>query len=61
MPNTMGKESPHKHTNNNGSRLVKMALSENIIICGSKVPHKNIHKGTWRTPNGKVVNQIDQF
>ena len=37
----------------NGVRFVFFCAANNLF------PHKNIHKYTWTTPNGRVRNQID--
>ena len=46
---------------NQCERLVKMRIMNNLIIGGKIFEHKNIHKATWVSPNGKVKNQIDHI
>ena len=45
--------------NDNGERLVEFCLSNRCIIGGNIFPHRDIHKLSWRSPDGNTVNQID--
>ena len=45
--------------NDNGERLVEFCLNNSCIIGGTIFPHKNIHKLTWKSPDGRTINQID--
>ena len=45
--------------NGNGERLVEFCLSNRCIIGGTIFPHREIHKLSWRSPDGNTVNQID--
>ena len=45
--------------NNNGERPVNLCLNNNCVIGWIIFQHKDIHKLTWTSPDGKTVNQID--
>ena len=57
----IGKHSMHLHTNNNGQRLVDFTAAKNMVVSLTCFPHKEIHKKTWRYPDGKTNNQIDHI
>lgn len=46
-------------SNYNGGRLIALATENGFKIKSTMFKHKNIHNGTWRSPNGLYVNQID--
>jgi endonuclease/exonuclease/phosphatase family metal-dependent hydrolase len=58
---TIGNESLHKISNDNGVTLVNFATSKNLTVKSTMFPHCNIHKYTWTTPDGKTHNQIDHI
>lgn len=47
--------------NNNGERPADFCMSNSLVIGGTIFPHKNIHKLTWKSPDGRTTNQIDHF
>jgi hypothetical protein len=57
-PRTMGKHGCGNQ-NDNGERLVSFCSNNNYVIGGTIFPHKDIHKLTWTSPDGRTVNQID--
>jgi hypothetical protein len=44
---TIGNESLHEISNNNGVRVVNFTTSENLTVKSTMFPHHNIHKYTW--------------
>jgi hypothetical protein len=57
----IGRHSMHLNTNNNGQRLVDFAAAKNMVESSTCFPHKEIHKQTCRSPDGKTNNPIDHI
>jgi len=51
----------HSLSNDNGIRLLNFACSKNMVVTSTLFNHKDIHKMTWRSPDGKTFSQIDHF
>ena len=58
---TIGNESLHQDSNDNGVRIVNFATSKNLVVKSAMFPHRDIHKHTWTSPDGKTHNQIDHI
>jgi hypothetical protein len=57
----IGTRSMHLTANNNGQRLVDFAAATNMVVSSTCLPHKEIHKQTWRSPDRKTNNQTDHI
>jgi hypothetical protein len=55
---TIGNESSHEISNDNGVRVVNFAISKNLIVKSTMFPHRIIHKYTWTSPDGKTTRSI---
>jgi len=55
---TIGQESLHQDSNDNEVRLVNFATSKHLVVKSTMYPHRNIHKYTWTSPDGKTHNLI---
>ncbi|VVC34371.1 Endonuclease/exonuclease/phosphatase,Reverse transcriptase domain [Cinara cedri] len=55
---TIGKESLHAINNRNRLQLISFTVSNNIVVRSTTFPHKNIHRATWKSPDGNMLNQI---
>jgi len=51
---TIGQKSLHQDSNDNGVRIVNFATSKNLVVKSTMFPHRNIHKYTWTSPDGKT-------
>ena len=58
---TIGNESLDQESNDNGVRIVNFATSKNLVVKNTMFPHRDIHKHTWTSPDGKTHNQIDHI
>jgi hypothetical protein len=58
---TISNESLHEISNDNGARVVNFTTSKNQIVSSTMFLHRNIHKCTWTSPDGKTHNQIDHI
>jgi endonuclease/exonuclease/phosphatase family metal-dependent hydrolase len=58
---TIGNESLHEIINDNVVRVVNFATSKNLTVKSTMLLHRNIHKFTWTSPEGKMHNQIDHI
>lgn len=57
----IGKFSKHEKTTENGKLLIDFSKEKELIIKSTDFQRKDIHKGTWRSPDGAHVNQIDHI
>ena len=57
----IGNESLHKESNDNGVRIVEFATLKNLVVKTTMFPHRNFHKYTWTSPDGKTHNQTDHI
>ncbi len=55
----VGKHCIKGERNDNGNRMVAFCMANNLPIMTSMFPHKEAHKYTWTSPNGRYKNQID--
>jgi hypothetical protein len=51
---TIENESLHANSNDNGVRVVNFATSKNLTVNSTMFPHRNIHKVTWTSPDGRI-------
>jgi hypothetical protein len=51
---TIGNESLHAISNDNGVRVVNFATSKNLVGKNTVFPHGIIHKYTWTSPEGNT-------
>jgi hypothetical protein len=58
---TIGNESLHDISNDNGVRVVNFATSNNLTVTSTMLPHRNIHKYTWISTDGNTHNQTDHI
>ena len=58
---TIGNESIHQDSNDSGVRIVNFATSKNLVVKSTMFPHRNLHKYTWTSPDGRIHNQIDHI
>ena len=58
---TNGNESLHQDNSDNGVRTVHFAASKILVVKNTIFPHRNIHKYTWNSPDGKTHNEIDHL
>jgi hypothetical protein len=54
---TIGNESLHADSNDNGVTAVNFATSKNLVVKSTMFPHQNIHKYTWTSPPDGKTNK----
>jgi hypothetical protein len=57
---TIGNESLHQDSKDNGIRILNFATSKYLVAMSTIFSHRNIHTYTWTSRDGKINNQIDQ-
>ena len=58
---TIGNESLHQDSNDTGGWTANFATSKNLLFKSTMLPHRDIHKYTWTSPDWKTHNQIDHI
>ena len=56
---TIGNESLHQDSNDNGVRIAHFFTSKNLVVKCIMIPHQNICENTWTYLDGKTHNRID--
>jgi hypothetical protein len=58
---TIGNESSHEISNDNGVRVVNFTTSKNLVVKSTMFPLHSIHKYTWTSPDGKTQQDRSHF
>ena len=58
---TIGNESLHQDSNDNGVRKVNFDTLQNLVVKSTMYPHRDVHKYNWTSPDKKTHNQIDHI
>jgi hypothetical protein len=58
---TIGNESQHQVSNDNGVRIVNFATSKKLLVKSKMFPLRNMHKYTWTSADEKTHKQIDHI
>ena len=58
---TIGKQSLHEKTNDNGYCLIQFATLNNMVIGSTTFQHKNVCKPTWMAPDRSFESQTDHM
>ena len=58
MKPTIWNEGLHRDSNDNGFRIVNFVA---LVVKSTMFPHRNIHKYTWTSPDGKTHNLTDHI
>ena len=58
---TTGNENLHQDSIDNGIRIVNFATSKNLVLKSMMFLHRDIHKYTWTSPDGKTYNRTDHI
>jgi len=48
-------------SNNNGIKIVNLLHTKNLVVHSTKFPHRDIHKYTWTSPDGKTHKRMDHI
>ena len=57
----VGKHGLGNDRSDNGERFIEFCAANNMAITTTMFPHKDIHKYTWTSPDGRTRNQIDHI
>ena len=57
----VGKHGLGSDRSDNGERFIEFCAANNMAITTTMFPHKDIHKYTWTSPDGRTRNQIDHI
>jgi endonuclease/exonuclease/phosphatase family metal-dependent hydrolase len=55
----IGHHTLHNTSNENGKMVANYAISNDMFPISTNFQHKNIHIGTWISPDHQTINQID--
>jgi hypothetical protein len=55
---TIGNESLHEISNDNGVRAVNFATSKNLVVKSIMFPHRKIQKYAWTSPEGNTTRLV---
>jgi hypothetical protein len=58
---TIGNESSHEISNDNGVIVVHIATAKNLVVITTMFPHRSIHKYTWTSPDRGDTTRLITF